>query len=382
MSMLCCQKGGYSSLTKTVRTDMLATFSADMNSYSQACEEVPDLKVFDSSLQKRTNEVISSLGAGTAENEYFSLDKFVNALTFVLKTNEDVLSVLIQSKDDLSKNKDLSNLVDLYFKSTAKTLDLCNSVAKCVTSACKGQLIIRYAVEQFEKESLKAHGARHGKKTRYAKTLEELNKFKAMGDPFGRDCFKPLVDLYEDQVSYLEVLGKMRKKLGKKQKKSKALRILSNVVFATAFASVLVLSVVAAATGAPPVVAAVVAALAPPIGYVGKWFNKVWKEYEEAIKRQRGLVLSLESSTDINIKAMETINKQVDKLRITIESIHENVGFALERKREEATRLAMQEIKNGVDEFSGKIREVGETTARCSKCIANGRVTVLQYISS
>ncbi|CAA7031678.1 unnamed protein product [Microthlaspi erraticum] len=109
--------------------------------------------------------------------------------------------------------------------------------------------------------------------------------------------------------------------------------------------------------------------------------NVFEKEYDKAAKRQIGLVLSLESSMQVNIKAMETIRIQVDSLRIVLDSIHLNVDFVLDREEEEeATRLAMQEIKKVVDEFSVKIKEVGENTARCSQCIATGRVIVLQYI--
>jgi len=251
-------------------------------------------------------------------------------------------------------------------------------VDKCVKKAKTGQLMIRLAVEKFEEESLEAHAHDANLGERYAKTLEQLTEFKEMGDPFDRDCFKPFADVYDYQVSYLKVLSKMREKLGKKKDNAKSIRILSNVVFATAFASVLVLTVVATASGAPLVVAAVGSALAPPIGYVGKWLSKVNKEYEKAAKRQKGLVLSLERSTDINIKAMETIRIQVVTLRTMIESIQKKADLA----QEEASRLVMQEIKNSVDEFTEKIKAVGENTNRCMTCIANGRVLVLQYITT
>ncbi|KAL0863303.1 hypothetical protein Bca101_042421 [Brassica carinata] len=50
------------------------------------------------------------------------------------------------------------------------------------------------------------------KKNRYAKTLEELNKCKAMGDPFEGEFLTQYVSVYEQQVLLLEELGKAESK--------------------------------------------------------------------------------------------------------------------------------------------------------------------------
>ncbi|KFK28345.1 hypothetical protein AALP_AA8G504100, partial [Arabis alpina] len=320
--------------------------------------------------------VLNSL-ASRADAQSLSVDSLMEVYGFLLELSQDAVSVIIESREDVWKNKDLRSLVDVYFKSTSKTLDFCNTVENCVKKTEISQLIIRFAVKQFEAEDLEGNK----KKNKYAKTLEELNKFKAMGDPFDGEFVTPYESVYEEQVLLLEELRKLKVKLDKKQRNVKTWRILSNVVFATAFVSVLVLSVVAAAMSAPPVISAVAAGSTAPIEVVGKWFNDMWKEYEKAVKRQRGLVLSIEIGAKVNNVVTENIRVEVDKLRIKILWILETVEFAVEREEEEvATRLAMQEIKKKVDGFTEKIEEVGENAAKCSKFIALGRLLVLGHI--
>ena len=72
---------------------------------------------------------------------------------FMLDLNRDVVKEIIESREDVRNNKDLTSLVDVYFKNTSKTLDFCNTVQNCVKIAENSRLIIRYAVKQFEAES-------------------------------------------------------------------------------------------------------------------------------------------------------------------------------------------------------------------------------------
>ena len=296
---------------------------------------------------------------------------------FMLDLNRDVVKEIIESREDVRNNKDLTSLVDVYFKNTSKTLDFCNTVQNCVKIAENSRLIIRYAVKQFEAESEDAN------KNKYAKTLEELNKFKAVGDPFDGEFLTQYDSVYEEQVLLLDELGKLRAKLDKKQRNLKTWRRLSNVVFITAFVSVLLLSVAAAALSAPIVLTAVAAGLTPSIEVVGKWSNKMWKKYEKAVKRQRGLVSTVETGVRVNRIATDSIKLEVDNLRIRLKFILETVDFAVERgEDEEATRLAMQEIKKKVEGLTEKIKEVGQHTDRFSKVISSERRLVLQHILS
>lgn len=365
---------------KAVRTDMRSKYSSDLSSYTSACMKDSNLKSFDSSLHQRTNIIITSLAA-RAETQFLNLDSLMEVYGFLLELNQNAVRVIIESREDVWKNKDLKSLVDIYFRSTSKTLDFCNTVENCVKRTEISQLIIRFAVKQFETESEDTDLGENNKKKKYAKTLEELNKFKAMGDPFNGEFVTQFDSVYDQQVLLLEELRKQRKKLDKKQRNVKTLRTLSNVFFATAFVSVLVLSVVATTMSAPPVVSAVASGSTAPIEITGKWFSQMWKKYERAVKRQRGLVLLMESRAQVNNEAMKNVRSEVDELRIRVSLILETVEFAVEREEEEeATRLAMQGIKKHVDGFTEKMEEVGENAAKCCKFIALGRLLVLEHI--
>ncbi|CAH8281075.1 unnamed protein product [Arabidopsis lyrata] len=365
---------------KAVRTDMRSKYSSDLSSYTSACMKDSNLKSFDSSLHQRTNIIITSLAA-RAETQSLNLDSLMEVYGFLLELNQNAVRVIIESREDVWKNKDLKSLVDIYFRSTSKTLDFCNTVENCVKRTEISQLIIRFAVKQFETESEDTDLGENNKKKKYAKTLEELNKFKAMGDPFNGEFVTQFDSVYDQQVLLLEELRKQRKKLDKKQRNVKTLRTLSNVFFATAFVSVLVLSVVATTMSAPPVVSAVASGSTAPIEITGKWFSQMWKKYERAVKRQRGLVLLMESRAQVNNEAMKNVRSEVDELRIRVSLILETVEFAVEREEEEeATRLAMQGIKKHVDGFTEKMEEVGENAAKCCKFIALGRLLVLEHI--
>ncbi|KAL1204298.1 hypothetical protein V5N11_029496 [Cardamine amara subsp. amara] len=387
--MVCCgllwelmnRNGTNASPVKTVQTNMLSKYAAELSSYTSACKTDSSLKSFDSSLHQRTISVISSLAA-QAKTQSLNLDSLMEVYGFLLELNQDAVRVIIESREDVWKNKDLKSLVDVYFNSTSRTLDFCNTVENCVKKTDISQLIIRFAVKQFETESVdtKVEGI---KKEKYAKTLEELNKFKAMGDPFDGEFVTQYKSVYEQQVFLLKELRKLKAKLDKKHRNVKTWRILSNVVFVSTFVSVFVLSVVAAAMIAPPVVSAVAAGLIVPIEVTGKWCGKMWKEYERAVKRHKGLVLSLELGARVNSVAMGNIIFEVENLKIRISSILKLVEFAVQREEEEmATRLAMEEIMKKVDGFTEKIEQVGENAARCSKLIALGRLLVLGHILS
>ncbi|KAJ0239037.1 UPF0496 protein [Hirschfeldia incana] len=359
---------------------MRSKYSSDLKYYTSSCQQDSDLMTFDSSLHQRTNSVMKLL-ADQAKSQSISQGTLMEVYEFMLDLNRDVVKEIIESREDVRNSKDLTSLVDVYFKNTSKTLDFCNTVQDCVKVAENSRLIIRYAVKQFEEESKDTEN----KKSKYAKTLEELNKFKAIGDPFDGEFLAQYESVRVEQVHLLEELSKLRAKLDKKQRNLKIWRKLSNVVFITAFVSVLLLSVAAAALSAPIVLTAVAAGLTAPVEVVGKWSKKMWKKYEEAVRRQRGLVSTVETGAKVNRIATDSIKLEVDNLRIKISSIMETVDFAVERGGEEdelATRLAMQEIKKKVDGLTEKIKEVGQHTDIFSKVISSERRHVLQHILS
>ncbi|XP_056852214.1 UPF0496 protein At5g66660-like [Raphanus sativus] len=139
------RSGTSTSPFKPFLTDKLPNYAENyVNSYVSACQDDPELKSFDSSLHLQTSN-------------------------------------LIRSKEDVLKNEELKSLVDLYYEEL-KTLNLFNTVDKCVKKAEITLLNIRVAIKKFEKESMDMD---LGGNKNYADTLKELNKVKAMGDPFG-----------------------------------------------------------------------------------------------------------------------------------------------------------------------------------------------------
>ncbi|CAH8281073.1 unnamed protein product [Arabidopsis lyrata] len=366
-----------------IRTDMGSLYSADLTAYKSACREDPDLQSFDSSLHQRTNRVISSLASG-AETRSLSFDALIEVSGCLLEMNQEVVRFIIESKEDAWDNKDLTCLVNAYFDSSIKTLDFCNAVDNCVKRARIGQMLLQFALKQFEMESSGNNkSVEPGTTNKYAKTLEELNKFKASADPFDGDFFMLFESVYEQQVMLLEILHKQKRKLDKKLKNIKHWKKISNVVFVTAFVSVLIFSVVAAAVAAPPVVTAVAAALAVPVGSIGKWCNHLWKKYETAVKGQKDIVLSMRIGAYVTMKDMDNIRVLIDKLKIEMESMMQKVDFALKEKEEEvAVRLSMHEISKKFDVFTERIEEVGENATKCSKNITLARTIVLRHILS
>ncbi|CAN8251354.1 unnamed protein product [Cochlearia groenlandica] len=366
-----------------IQTNMGSLYSSELNSYNSACRDDPALQSFDSSLHQRTNRVINSL-ASSSESRSLSFDALIEVSGCLLEMNQEVVKFIIESREDVWHNNDLTCLVNAYFDSSIKTLDFCNSVDNCVNRSRIGQMIIQFAVKQFDIDSSMDMKINSNK---YAKTLEELNKFKASGDPFDSDFFMLFESVYEQQVMLLEILHKQKKKLDRKLKNTKNWKKISNVVFMTAFVSILIFSVVAAAIAAPPVVTAVAAALAVPIGSVGKWCNHLWNKYETAVKGQKDIVLSMRIGACITMKDMDNIRVHVDKLRIEMESMMAKVDFATKEKEKEeeeemAVRLSMQEIINKYGVFTERIEEVGENAAKCSKDITLARTIVLRHILS
>uniref|UniRef100_A0A0D3D8F0 Uncharacterized protein n=1 Tax=Brassica oleracea var. oleracea TaxID=109376 RepID=A0A0D3D8F0_BRAOL len=352
-------------------------FSQERTQYF-AGQNDSNLKSFDSSLHQRTNSVMRSL----AESQSISQGSLMEVYGYLLDLNRDVVSLIIESREDVINNKYLSSLVDVYFKNTSKTLDFCNTVQNCVKKAEISKLIIRYAAKLFEAESvgIGENNNNNNNKNKYAKTLAELNKFKAMGDPFEGEFETQYESVYEQQVLLLEELRNLKAKLDKKQRNLEIWRKLSNVVFATAFVSILVLSVVAAAVVAPQVLIQVASGLTTPIEVVGKWCNEMWNKYEKAVKIQTELVSKVEAGAKVNNVATENIRFEVEQLRIKILFILNTIEIAVEEEEEVSTRLAMQEIMKKVDGLTDKIEEVGESAAKCSKLIGYGRFLVLQHI--
>lgn len=211
----------------------------------------------------------------------------------------------------------------------------------------------------------------------YVKTLEELKKFKAAGDPFTDEFIKIFQDVYSHQTAMLDKLQTKKKKLDKKLKTTQAWRRVSGIIFATTVAAVLICSVVAAAIAAPPVAAALAAASAIPLGSMGTWIDSLWKKYEDAVKGQKDVVRSMEMGTRIVIKDLDNIRVVIGRLEIHIESLFGNVDFINEEK---AVKIGIEEIKKKVEVFKKNVEDLRSQTDKCIRDVQRARTVVLRRL--
>ncbi|KAF5738176.1 hypothetical protein HS088_TW13G01071 [Tripterygium wilfordii] len=349
-------------------------FTVHLNSYEEAVKHDPKLQSFDTHLHERTNRVITYLASGV-EMRSLSFESLKEAINALLEMNQEVVKIALENRTDIWKSKDLFALVEEYFDSSVKILDFCNALENCLKRARNSQLIIQIAVRQFEEEVERQDGVEGMK---YTRTLQGLQRFKAAENPFTEDFFALFQAVYKQQVSMLEKFEVRKRKLDKKMRKVKGWRRLSNVLFVAAFVSVLIFSVVAAAIAAPPVVTALAGALAVPVGSIGKWCDMLWTRYQNTMKGQREVLISMEIGTRLSIKDMESIGALVDKLEIEIGSMLQNAKFAL--AEEDALKFAMDEIKKKLDVFMETIEDLGAHGDRCSRDIRQARTVILQRL--
>ncbi|THG21893.1 hypothetical protein TEA_018048 [Camellia sinensis var. sinensis] len=223
-----------------------------------------------------------------------SLDSLREVTGCLLEMNQEVVKVILDCKQDIWNNQELFDLVKQYFENSLLTLYFCTALEKCL---------------------------------KRARERQELKNFKAAGDPFTEEFFSLFQSVYKNQISMLQQLQLKKKKLDKKLKSLKLWRKVSSVIFAVAFAAVLICSVVATAVAAPPVVTALAAAAAVPLGTMGKWFDSLWNKYENEVKGEREIISSMQIGTYIAIKDFDSIRVLVGRLEIEMESLRHSIDL-------------------------------------------------------
>ena len=183
--------------------------------------------------------------------------------------------------------------------------------------------------------------------------------------------------VYNQQILMLEKLRVRQSKLDKKVKQIHTWRKVSSVIFAATVAAVLICSVVAAAIATPHVAAALAAVTAIPIGSMGKWIDSLLKNYENAMKGHKEVAISMQVGAYVAIKDLDNIRVLIDRLEVEIESLFQNVEFALE---EEAVKVAIEEIKKKLGVFMKNVEDLGLQADTCSRDIIRARTVVLQKI--
>ncbi|XP_004498189.1 UPF0496 protein At4g34320-like [Cicer arietinum] len=347
-----------------------ADMATELRSYEAACKLDSDLQSFGTTLQARTNQVINTLAVGV-EVRSLSFDSLKQVTECLLEMNQEVVKVILDCKKDIWKSQELFELVEEYFDNSLKTLDLCTALQKCLKRAKDSQLLIHAALQKFEEETGSGEN-------RYTRTLQELKSFKDAGDPFTEEFIQIYQSVYNQQILMFEKLQLRKSKFDKKLKQIRTWRKVSFIIFVVTVASVLICSVVAAAVASPHVAAALAAVTAIPIGSMGKWIDSLMKNYENVLKGHKEVTISMVVGSYVAIKDLDNIRVLVNRLEVEIESLQENVDFAIEE--EEAVKVAIEEIKKKLGVFMKNVKDLGAQADTCSRDIIRARTVVLQKI--
>ncbi|RDX70733.1 UPF0496 protein, partial [Mucuna pruriens] len=352
---------------KSSGINLNADMAIELRSYEAACKLDSDLQSFDSAVQVRANQVINTLAVGV-EVRSLSFESLKQVTECLLDMNQEVVKVILDCKKDIWKNQELFELVEEYFENSLQTLDFCTALEKCLKRARDNQLLINVALQKFEEET----GL--GEKC-YARTLQELKNFKAAGDPFTEEFFQTYQAVYNQQIHMLEKLRVRQSKLDKKVRQIHTWRKVSSMIFVATVAAVLICSVVAAAIATPHVAAALAAVTAIPIGSMGKWIDTMLKNYEDAMKGQKEVTISMQAGTFLAIRDLDNIRLLIDRLEVEIEFLLQTVDFAIQ---EEAVKVAIEEIKKKLGVFMKNVEDLGVQADTCSRDIIRAR-TVLTF---
>lgn len=364
--------------------------SSDLNLYLAACQQDPDVKIFDFKLQQHATAVVNTLsttstavdnsGFGLGQQQHacsLSFDSLSQVTGSLMDMNYEVVKVILECRKDVWKNKELLSLVEDYFEYSVQTLDFFTHLDQCLKRARDRHFIIQVALRRFEEE-MKGDQDCGDVCDRFSNTLQELRSFKEAGDPFGQEFFNIFQSVYTQQVQMLRRLQLRKQKLDKKLKSVKVYRKVSNILFGAAFVAVVICSVVAAAIAAPPVASALAAAISAPIGGVGKWFNSLWKKYERELKGERDLIFELQLGTYITVKDLDNIRVLVEKLEIVIDSLLSNADFAI--READTLPMVMDDIRNKLNVFMEGIDNIRVHSDKYSREIRQARTVILHRI--
>ncbi|EOA23342.1 hypothetical protein CARUB_v10019413mg [Capsella rubella] len=368
--------------------DTLSKCSEHMSAYKSACEDHPELKAFDSSLQHKSIKMIDSLSPDPKTGLLSQHAVHMEISKNLLEVSQGVANFILEGENDVWENKALRSLVQAYFDNTIKTLEIFDNVMDYVEKAEMGQLYIQEAVAQFDKES--AEKDLGGKKKRYEKTLKNLNKFKAMGDTFDGGELMIQFDLIKkQQESLLQDVSEAKTKLHEEYDNLKAGSMISNVVFGAAFFGTLIVSVGLLITGVG-IPFAIAGFLSLPVMAVGwsvthflleKRMDEL-KKLEETLTKVQGVSSLVGIGIETNKEAMKSVSEIAHQLEKKIASIMKYVDDVIENEGDEVDmKLALHLIREKVMKLTEKIKEVGETVASHSKLILEARFHVLEKIN-
>ncbi|CAH8267030.1 unnamed protein product [Arabidopsis lyrata] len=360
--------------------DLMSKCSEQINAYKAACEEDPELKSFDASLQQKTIKMIDSLTVDTKTGSVSPHEAHMKVSEHLVEVTQGVANFITKVEGDVWVNENLRSLVLAYFENTAKTLEIFNTIEKCVDDASMGQVYIQEALIEFENESAEKDDG--GKKKKYEKTMEHLKKFKANGDPFDGQVLTDQIKLIKkEQEDLVEKMSDAIKNIEKEEKS------IENVLFGSAFALLAGASI--AELGTAGKVGFSWGLLVSPLLAVG-WFgvhsyiekkNALNKQLED-LQKLEDVAKSAEKGLIINEEATETVSKLVEGLENRIKHMFDLVDNAIDHAKNEAeARYVLNKISKKVDNLTRKIEEVGESVENHSKLIVEARRHVMEKIN-
>ncbi|KAG6766860.1 hypothetical protein POTOM_028036 [Populus tomentosa] len=358
--------GGQSS--KTSNGDF--GFAKDFSSYEDACKKDPRLRSFDAKVLERTKIVGNSLV--TCNSDVRSLDLFKDVINFLFDLNRDVVTFVLESKEDIWNKPELFSLVEEYFDGSIKYMEFCNELQRCVSRARTSQMHIQAAVTHFEKDI---------SRRKYAKTLEELQKFVAAGNPFTPEFFDLFQSVREQQQSLLEKIRSRKRKLDKKLKKVTIWRAVTFVLLVSLSVFVMISNIVAVTISAPPVLVgtALVTALDVTVKGMKSW-RDFWNLYQKALKEEREFVEKIDRATFTRITAMKNVKALAERLIVEIEPLLKKAA-GLASREEDFVKLKMDEIKKEMALFMDTCEQLKVQAHNCHSHIIQGRNQILEKIN-
>ncbi|KAK3420823.1 hypothetical protein EUGRSUZ_G01899 [Eucalyptus grandis] len=311
----------------------------------------------DVNLQVKTNEVLSTLAYGV-DVRALSLDSLKEITECLLEMNQEVVKVILDSKKDIWRNEELFELVQDYFNDSLHALDFYASLENCLKHVRDAHLQILAALHCFEEEDGEGRCS-------YSKILEELTKFKEAGDPFTKEFFEIFQTIYKQQKSMLKNIQTWRK--------------ISSMILVATFAAILIYSVMTAMVASLPVMA--VPAAATTMDAIGKWIDSLWKNYEEALKRPKEVITSMQASIFVALKVLDKMRITIDPLDVQMKSLLQKADFLIEAGAE-ALKLGIVDIKKKLRDFMKDVEGLGKDVDMCSRIIQRSRLVVVQRIDA
>ncbi|KAF3323344.1 hypothetical protein FCM35_KLT12075 [Carex littledalei] len=358
-----------SDLTSSGSTDQYTT---ELRSYLAQCRSDPQIQSFDANLQQRTTRVVSSMASLTGPMRSLSFSSLLEVTGGLLDLNREVVTVLLEAKRDIWNCPDLFQLVEEYFNTSIESLDFCNCLESCLKRTRDSQISIQLALNKFEEESC-------NQENNFSLTLQELERFKQMGEPFTPEFFQVLESVRIKHLNMLEKMLQRKNKLDNKLKSINSWRKISSIIFVAAFVAVVLCSIIAASVSAPPLLTALAtAAVAVPVGSVGKWIDSLFKGYWNATKGEIGVISTMQVGTILAISDLDSIKALTENLEIQIRSMLDYTDFVL--RDNEAVRLGMEEIKRKMGDFTNSVEQLGEQNDQYRQHIRMARTVVLRKI--